>query len=69
MIVGVLVLGSATSLMLGAMRSLRGTELRDGIDRRSRFIGIALQRDVQQTGIAIDSRPTSARSGHSPTPW
>ncbi len=63
MIVGVLVLGSATSLMMGAMRSLAGTELRDGIDRRARFIGIALQRDVQQTAVAIDSRPTFGTIG------
>lgn len=63
MIVGVVVLGSATSLMLGAMRSLAGVELRDGIDRRARFIGIALQRDVQQTGIEIDARPTFGSIG------
>lgn len=63
MIVGVLVLGSATSLMMGAMRSLAGTELRDGMDRRARFIGIALQRDVQQTGIEMEARPAFGTIG------
>lgn len=63
MVAGVVVLGASTTLVLGTMRSMRGTELRDGIDRRARFIGIALQRDVQQTGIAIDSRPTFGTIG------
>lgn len=63
MIVGVMVLGTSTSLVVSAMRSLAGTELRDGIDRKARFIGIGLQRDVQQTGIEIDARSTFGTIG------
>ena len=63
MIAGVIVLGASTTLVLGTMRSMRGTELRDGMDRRGRFVGIALQRDVQQTGIAIDARATFGTIG------
>lgn len=63
MIVGILILSASTKLLLSSMRSLTGTELRDGVDRRARFIGIALQRDVQQTGISIDSRPTFGTVG------
>ncbi|HEY7481799.1 MAG TPA: prepilin-type N-terminal cleavage/methylation domain-containing protein [Gemmatimonadales bacterium] len=63
MIAGIVVLGASTSLVLGSMRGMRGTELRDGIERRARFTGIALQRDVQLTGVAIDSRPTFGTIG------
>ncbi|MEO7986475.1 MAG: hypothetical protein ABI766_08065 [Gemmatimonadales bacterium] len=62
-VMGVVVLGASTSLAIGAMRSLAGTELRDGIDRQARFIGIGLQRDVQQTGIEIDAQPTFGTIG------
>ena len=63
MIVGILILSASTKLLLSTMRSVTGTELRDGVDRRARFIGIALQRDVQMTGIIIDSRPTFGTIG------
>lgn len=63
MIAGVIILSASTSLVLGSMRSMTATDLRDGIDRRARFIGIALHRDVQQAGIAMDSRPTFGTIG------
>ncbi len=56
MIIGVALLVTSTGLVMGTIRSLTGSELRDAIDRNARFMGIALQRDIQQTGIGLDSR-------------
>lgn len=55
MVIGVIVLTASTSLVQDTMRSLAGVQLRDGIDRNARFIGIALQRDVQETGVGLQS--------------
>jgi prepilin-type N-terminal cleavage/methylation domain-containing protein len=55
MVVGVLVLSSATSLALTTFRSMSGLQLRDGIDRNARFVGLTLQRDLAETGVDIES--------------
>ncbi len=55
MIVGVLVLSSATSLALTTFRSMSGLQMRDGIDRNARFVGLTLQRDLAETGVDIES--------------
>ena len=57
MIVGVLVLSAAMSVGLSTFRSLTGVQLKDGIDRNARFIGLALQRDLTETGVDIDALP------------
>jgi prepilin-type N-terminal cleavage/methylation domain-containing protein len=54
-VVGVLVLSSATSLALTTFRSMSGLQMRDGIDRNARFIGLTLQRDLAETGVDLES--------------
>lgn len=56
MVVGVIVLAASTQLVVGTYRGLAGTELRDGVDRNARFIGIALQRDIQEAGVGLESQ-------------
>lgn len=41
----------------------RGWTARESIDRGARFIGLALARDVQEAGIAMESTPTFASLG------
>ncbi|MEP6474995.1 MAG: prepilin-type N-terminal cleavage/methylation domain-containing protein, partial [Gemmatimonadota bacterium] len=55
-VIGVLVLTASTSLALSTWQSLSGTQLRDGIDRNARFIGISLTRDLQETGVDLESK-------------
>ncbi|MDZ4864961.1 MAG: prepilin-type N-terminal cleavage/methylation domain-containing protein [Gemmatimonadota bacterium] len=57
MVVGVLVLSAAMTVGLSTFRSLTGVQLRDGIDRNARFIGLALQRDLTETGVDVDALP------------
>lgn len=57
-VIGVLVLTASTSLAMSTMQSLAGTQLRDGIDRNARFIGISLIRDLQETGVDLESKPS-----------
>jgi prepilin-type N-terminal cleavage/methylation domain-containing protein len=55
MVMGVMVLSSATSLALTTFRSMSGLQLRDAIDRNARFIGLTLQRDLAETGVDIEA--------------
>ncbi len=57
MVVGVLVLSAAMTVGLSTFRSLTGVQLKDGIDRNARFIGLALQRDLTETGVDVDALP------------
>lgn len=54
-VIGVLVLSSATSLALTTFRSMSGLQMRDGIDRNARFMGLTLQRDLAETGVDLPS--------------
>ncbi len=56
MVVGVLVLSAAMTVGLSTFRSLTGVQLRDGIDRNARFIGLALQRPPQPSPKGRGSR-------------
>ena len=55
-VVGVVVLSSAMSLGVATFRSLAGVQLRDGIDRNGRFVGMTLQRDLTETGVLIEAQ-------------
>lgn len=57
MVIGLVVLGGAMSLALTTWRNARALTVRDGIERNARFIGVALQRDVQETGVDLESGP------------
>lgn len=56
-VIGVIVLTASTSLAMSTWQSLAGTQLRDGIDRNARFIGMSLTRDLQEAGVEIESKP------------
>lgn len=56
LVVGVVVLSSAMSLGVTTFRSLAGLQLRDGIDRNARYMGMILQRDLTETGVLIESQ-------------
>jgi prepilin-type N-terminal cleavage/methylation domain-containing protein len=57
MVIGLAVLGASVSVAMASWQSVRGTSLRDGIDRRARFVGLSLGRDVQEVGVDLDSDP------------
>jgi len=56
-VIGLIVLSAATSLAVASWRGLTGVELRDGIDRNARFMGIGLHRDLQEAGVDLESLP------------
>ena len=37
------------------LRASRGTDLRDGLNRDARFVGLAVSRDLQEAGVAFES--------------
>lgn len=55
-VVGVLVLSSAMTLAVSTFRSMAGMQLRDGIDRNARYVGMSLQRDLTETGVMIEAQ-------------
>jgi prepilin-type N-terminal cleavage/methylation domain-containing protein len=55
MVIGVVVMMAATDYALMISRSLAGSRLRDGITRNARFLGLALQRDLQEAGVGLAS--------------
>lgn len=57
LIIGLVVLASAMAVTAGTWRSVRGVSIRDGVTRNARYIGVTLQRDVQETGVDLSSAP------------
>ena len=57
LIIGLVVLASAMALTAGTWRSVRGVTIRDGVTRNARYLGVTLQRDVQETGVDLSSAP------------
>ncbi|MGH7499416.1 MAG: PilW family protein [Gemmatimonadales bacterium] len=57
LIIGLVVLASAMAVTASTWRSVRGVTIRDGVTRNSRYIAVALQRDVQETGVDLSSAP------------
>jgi prepilin-type N-terminal cleavage/methylation domain-containing protein len=57
LIVGTVVLGSATSFAVVTWRMTQGNELRADVQKNARFIGMALERDMQYTGVGIANNP------------
>ena len=58
MIIGVSLIMSASAIAISTMRSMRGTELREGVARQARYVGMSLERDLAFTGVALESTPT-----------
>jgi prepilin-type N-terminal cleavage/methylation domain-containing protein len=54
-VLSVVVMGASLSFALAAFRGTEGNKLREEVYRSSRFIGMALERDIQTTGVGIVS--------------
>lgn len=63
MTVALIVISAATQFSLTSWQTRRGWTVRESVDRGARFIGLALARDVQEAGIAMESTPTFASLG------
>jgi prepilin-type N-terminal cleavage/methylation domain-containing protein len=55
MVLGVIVLAVSTNFATATLRSSRGSDLRDGLNRDARFVGLAISRDLQDAGVAFES--------------
>ena len=54
-VISVVILGASLSFALAAFRGSEGNTLREEVYRNARFIGMALERDLQTTGVNIAS--------------
>ena len=55
LMIGLVVLTTATALTAATWQSVRGSAIRDDVTRSARYIGVTLQRDVQETGVDLAS--------------
>ena len=55
MVLGVIVLAVSANFATATLRSSRGSDLRDGLNRDARFVGLAISRDLQDAGVAFES--------------
>ena len=55
MIVGLVVLATATAVVASTWRGLAGGRMREGVERNARFINEALNRDLSETGVDLAS--------------
>lgn len=55
MVAGLLVLGASTALVVSTFRQTEGNRMREGVERNARFVNEALQRDLEETGVGIES--------------
>lgn len=55
MVVGVIVLMLATQIVLAATQSITSGDARASVDRTARFLGLSLQRDLQEAGVDLES--------------
>jgi prepilin-type N-terminal cleavage/methylation domain-containing protein len=55
LMIGLIVLTTATALTAATWQSVRGSAIRDDVTRSARYIGVTLQRDVQETGVDLAS--------------
>lgn len=63
MTVALVIITAATSFSMSSWQTRRGWTVRESVDRGARFIGLALARDVQEAGIAMESTPTFSSLG------
>ena len=54
-VISVVVMGASLSFAMAAFRGTEGNKLREEVYRSSRFIGMSLERDIQTTGVGIES--------------
>ncbi len=55
MVLGVIILAVSANFATATLRSSRGIDMRDGLNRDARFVGLAVSRDIQDAGVAFES--------------
>lgn len=55
---GAVVLAAALQYLVTEMRVLGGDEIRRGVARNARYVGVTLRHDVQRAGVGIESTTT-----------
>ncbi len=55
MIVGLVVVSAAMSSAVSTFQTVRGSALREGVNRNARFVAMSLERDFMSTGVGITS--------------
>jgi prepilin-type N-terminal cleavage/methylation domain-containing protein len=55
MIISLVVLAAGADFAAGVLRSSRGSDLRDGLNRDARFVGMAISRDLGNAGVNFAS--------------
>ena len=58
MVVGLVVLGASLSFATTTFRTIQGNQVRGGVQKAARFIGMSLERDLQSTGVGLASTPS-----------
>ena len=58
MVLGVVIISVCANFAAATLKASRGSDLRDGLQRDGRFIGMALTRDLQDAGIDFESTQT-----------
>jgi prepilin-type N-terminal cleavage/methylation domain-containing protein len=53
--IGLVVLTTSMALTASTWQSIRGAALRDGVTRSARYVAVAFQRDIQETGVDLTS--------------
>ena len=57
LLIGLVVLSGSIGFALTMWRDLAGARIREGVSRHARFVGMALERDLQHTGVSLESQP------------
>ena len=55
LVVGLVVVSAAMSSAVTTFQTVRGTALREGVNRNARFVAMSLERDFLSTGVGISS--------------
>ncbi|MCC7053773.1 MAG: prepilin-type N-terminal cleavage/methylation domain-containing protein [Gemmatimonadaceae bacterium] len=58
MVLGLVVLTISANFASATLRSSRATDMRDGLNRDARFVGLSVARDVQDAGVSLPSTST-----------
>ena len=58
LVLGVLIVGAMLGFTVGSMRNLERNRQNEEIARSARYVGMALERDMQETGVSLQSTTT-----------
>jgi prepilin-type N-terminal cleavage/methylation domain-containing protein len=63
LLIGAVVLTSVMGFTISAFRNVEGNRTREQLDRNARFIGMSLERDMQEAGVLLRSTGTFGSTG------